>query len=182
MAVTINGVSPTTAQQREFAAAMGLPVLLQTVTVGTAQQDIDFTSLDLDADSNYQIFLAVKPNTTGDQTVYAYYNADTTNTNYQTQFLTTDNTTNTAGRASAPIFAFGNVTATTTQTLQANANFAKISGAVPICDSISADTIAGSIRFLRTAVKWNSTANVTSIKLRHTSNFGAGTVAKIYKV
>lgn len=183
MSVTINGVSPTTAQQREFAAAMGLPVLLQTVTVGSAQQDIDFTGLNLDSDVSYRVEVIMAINAASDQSVAVYYNADTTAANYQVQLLAGDGSSafaelrnNTTGAI------FGGAPSATTQTLVGSMTFAKVTGKTPgmISDFIYMN--AANIRRSIVGHRWNSSANVTAIKLRHTSNFGVGTVAKIYKV
>lgn len=181
MTVTVNGSPPTLAERIEFAQAMGLPVLLQSVTVATAQQDIDFTGLDLDADVSYRIELVVKPNSTGLQSVTMYYNADLTDANYQIQYEQAVNTTINGARAASPVAAFGGVAATLGQTTRSTVEISKISGAVPVFDSSSAYTETGNVMFIRVAGKWNSTANVTSIKLRHTSNFGVGTVARLFK-
>lgn len=181
MAVTINGASPTTAQQREFAAAMGLPVLLQTVTVGTAQQDLDFTSLDLDADGTYRIELVVSPNSTGVQEVFCYYNGDLTAANYQSQYLVGAVSSTLAGRSTTATAAFGGSPTSTAFTSRSSLNVSKVAGKNPILTSLNSYDVTGLAAGVF-AHRWTGTANVTAIKLRHTSLFGVGTVAKIYKV
>lgn len=182
MAVTINGASPTTAQQREFAAAMGLPVLLQTVTVGTAQQDIDFTSLDLDADVTYRIELVLCPNAAESQTTRMFFNADTTVANY-TWVQVQGNAGVVNGTASADAaIAFVAAPNSVNNTCVVSIVVGKIAGKRPAsvsnCTAVSVDVLL----IQNIAHRWSGTANVTSIKLRHSTLFGVGTVAKIYKV
>ncbi len=184
MTVTINGVSPTTAQQREFATAMGLPILLQTVTVATAQQDIDFTGLDLDADVQYRIELLHVPNASEIQSVKIFFNADTTEGNYRRQRVSGIALAASASSASDAFIIIGNgATADTNYTLQASISVSQVTGKYPVALGVFSNQ-AGTA-FTNTGVSSVArvdTANVTSIKLRHTSNFGVGTVAKIYKI
>lgn len=182
MTVTINGAAPTTAQQRDFAAAMGLPVLLQTVTVASAQQDIDFTGLNLDVDASYQIDLSVVQNSAGVGDIFCYYNADLTAANYQNQTLVADSTSVASARASTARFAGGFTTSDTTDTLLVTGRITKYTGKKPSAATKSTSSTASGIVMVDVAHRWSGTSNVTSIKLRHTSNFGVGTVAKIYKV
>lgn len=182
MAVTINGASPTTAQQREFAAAMGLPVLLQTVTVASAQQDIDFTGLDLDADGTYRVELNISPNAVEAQTSYMYFNGDTTAANYNIQFVQGNAGAVNAGAASDARIAWPAAPNNTANTGIAVITVGKVPGKKPHsqsqCTAVTADTLLN----VMIAHRWSGTANVTSIKLRHSTLFGVGTVAKIYKV
>lgn len=181
MAVTINGVAPTTAQQREFAAAMGLPVLLQTVVLGSNQQDIDFTGLDMDTDQMYEIRLMVSPSTTTNQETFCYYNGDLTAANYQNQFTLASTTTTTAGRASTAAAALGGAPSSTVHTIHAKIFISKTPAHTPILNSVNGYDNGGAV-VTSYSHRWGNSVNVTSIKLRHTSTFGAGTVAKLYKV
>lgn len=183
MTTTIQGQgAPTTAQQRDFAAAMGLPVLLQTVTVGTAQQDIDFTSLDLDADRIYRIELSHIPNAGENQTVKAFYNSDFTDANYQNQFLSAAATTATALRQSTAFAAFGGIPTNANYCNLSTITITKTAGKIPMLMSVSGYINATDAALVTIAQRWSSSVNVTAIKLRHTTLFGVGTVAKIYKL
>lgn len=181
MSVTINGVAPTTAQQREFAAAMGLPVLLQTITVSAAQQDIDFSSLSLDSDRSYKIELSLVPNSAADQLVFVYFNSDFTNANYQKQTMSGDGSTTSSQRVADSGCMGGGTPNSTNFTILSMANIVKVAGKMPVISTENSVYSAGSIARTQCAASWNGTANVTAIKLRHTSNFGVGTVAKIYR-
>lgn len=181
MTVTINGSSPSLAQKRDMSASFGMPVKIAEVVVGSAQQDIDFTGLDLDTDRVYIIELVMKPNATTDSTVYLYYNADTTAANYQVQYssaigasITTQFITSNAA------IAFGNITANTAHTYTASLRISKIAGCTPMAHGNSEYTASGNPMHNILNHRWTGTANVTSMKLRHTSNFGAGTVARLY--
>lgn len=182
MTVTINGLAPSTAQQRDFAAAMGLPVLLQTVTVGSAQQDIDFTGLDMDADKFYRIILIHKPNASEAQGISMYYNGDFNPANYEHQFTQGNNTSITGGRFSNAAVGLGGTPTSTNVGGLTDICLSKFAGATPAANSISSGVITASIYQKTIGHRWISTANVTSIKLRHDFNFGVGTVAKLYKV
>lgn len=181
MAVTINGVSPTTAQQREFAAAMGLPVLLQTVTVASAQQDIDFTGLNLDADRIYRIEMTLVTNASEDQSVRVFYNTDFTDVNYQSQFILAGGATSSVARAATATALFGAVMSAGLVSV-GYCLLSKIPGKAPSLVGTQSIFDNANIALITRSAKWNGTANVTSIKLRHTTLFGVGTVAKIYKV
>lgn len=153
----------------------------KTVTVSSAQQDIDFTGLDLDADVQYRIVLIHAANATDSQGIGLMYNGDTTAANYQHQYVQGSNTTVSAGRFSNAAIGLGGTPSGTNRTTQTNIVITKLSGKYPSAASTAVGVVGSDILHKGIAHQWLSTANVTSIKLRHDNLFGVGTVARLYK-
>lgn len=158
------------------------------VIVSTAQTDIDFTGLSLDAAGIYRIELLLVPNATGDQAVAMYYNADTTAANYRRRRLTVFSTSSvtTAAASDANIStSVGGTNGATNQPHKLTVEIQKVAGAYPVAET----RVVG---WSGTGQLWSETlahsrmnaADVTDIKLRHVvaNGFGVGTRARLYKL
>ena len=157
----------------------------EVVVTGSAVTDIDFSSLNLDADRVYQMEVIVAPGATGAHIIAMYLSGDTTNGNYYSQlgyFLTT--IAGGSGAANANIF-LNNSLPNTSTTYSFTVKLMKVAGHNPTATSIGvAVHNDGAPFFSSYAYRHNSTANVTSIKLRNTiaNGFGVGTVARLYRL
>jgi len=163
-------------------SASGALEKLVDFTVTTAQQDIDFSSLDLDADASYVIELAYVPAATGDKGIYLYFNADLTATNYNSTLFYSDG-------AAPSGFAFNNAYAFSSgagsiYTASAKFEIAKLAGHLPRSRISATGRSTAGLRSMLNNHEWNSTANVTAIKLRHADagGFAAGTRARLYRM
>lgn len=150
------------------------------VTVTSAQQDIDFTTLDLNTARFYQIELYVVPNVSGAQTVSYYFNSDTTNANYRRQLLIANGSTSFASRASDGAVLTTNAMPTTATSIYVTLKTAKYTGVRPSSTLVCQVQDTTEIMSMTGSHVWTNTTNVTDIKLRHSSNFGVGTIARLY--
>jgi len=149
--------------------------------VTAARQDIDFTSLDLDASRQYRIELFVVPNAAENQTTLIFFNGDETEANYQRQFVQMENTSQSIFRSTGGVVLGGYIPSTTTRGIYAELKLMKVAGAYPVCKFSSNQWNSANLALRQGFLTWLNTANVTSIKLRHSTHFGAGTVARLYE-
>lgn len=158
--------------------------IAQVIVTGSAVTDIDFAGLDLDADSLYQLEVYCVPGTTGGHVVGLYYNADTTAANYQTQLgYVVGGSSGGLLQSAASVFST-NTLAATTEPFSFTAKIMKAAGSKPNAraSGVSIDT-GGAPYISEHAHRWNSTANVTALKLRNSisSGFGIGSFARLYR-
>lgn len=131
-----------------------------TTTVAVATDTITFSGLDLSTDQVYKIFVNAKC-TTGSTQIGLYYNNDTTNGNYQGQYLYWQGAVSGAfGFTSAEIMecpdADGSVIGEIT--------IMQIDYPRAICNMNYDYT--GTVAAQTNHTKWTNTANVTSIKIK----------------
>ena len=154
-------------------------------TVTTAQRDIDFTGVDLDADAKYVVELAYVPVTTGDHTISLYYNADLTGTNYRATLFYSDGPS-AVGFSINSAYAFSCGNSLTPKAAFAKFEIGKVVGHKPFASvAVCGPAFSGGgVRSMLNGHEWGNTANVTSIKLRHVNagGFGIGTRARLYRL
>lgn len=186
MSVTIDGVTPTLAQKRELALALGVPVLLHSVTLTATQQDIDFTGLNLVTDIAYRIDLVTVPGSLVDQGTRLFFNSDVTAANYSTNYQFHDSVTTpfnyTSAREANSFVGIGWAPSTTSRGGQSVIEVRQVSGCFPTFVANGMAWSSDRSMRINTAGARLNTEAVTSIKLRHASVFGVGTVARLFLV
>lgn len=164
----------------------GIEKIAQVIVTGSAVTDIDFSSLNLDADSIYRLEAFVVPGATGAHVVSLLFSGDTTNGNYQRQSLTYFGTSLDVSRTNHPYIFYTDTLGGLTHTYSFSTTIKKASGAEPLSETASACTLdsSGNISITSSTHRWNSTANVTAIKLRNlvTNGFGVGTFVRLYRM
>lgn len=158
---------------------------LAEVVVTTAQTDIDFSSLDLSADRFYVIKAFVVPGASGSHLVNLFYNGDTTDANYNSQFLYGLNGTAGASNATTATICFNNAMPDTSNPYSFDVNLSQFTGTKPCAESRCVGLHTTGAPFPHAyAQRRNNTANVTSIKLRNsiTNGFGVGTLVRLYRL
>lgn len=164
----------------------GSLIKLGEVVVTSATTDIDFTGLDLETDGRYMLVASHVPNAAGAQTVRLYYNGDTTTANYYRAFMGSDgaNPAYGGGGVEAEIYASGD-TSTPYHAL-AEVILSKAAGhRAHAISRVARYTSTGSFGVLNYShVRFSSTDNVTSLKLRNsvTNGFGVGTRVALYRL
>ena len=157
----------------------------EVVVTGSAVTDIDFSSLNLDADRVYQMEVIVAPGATGAHIIAMYLSGDTTNSNYYSQLGYFLASSAGAGASAAANIFFNNSLPDTSAAYSFTVKLMKVAGHKPTATSIGvAVHNDGAPFFSSYAYRHNSTANVTSIKLRNTitNGFGVGTVVRLYRL
>lgn len=156
------------------------------VIVASAQPDIDFSGLDLDADAEYLLAVyAVQSAASVNHALQLFYNGDTTLANYQRQSVLVAHTSMTANRASDPYILYArNPSASVDNVLAGTIRISKAAGRKPIAvvQGNSWSTSTAGLETYQGAHVYSSTVNVIAIKLRHLVNFGVGTRVRLYRL
>lgn len=179
-------MSGTTLSASGGGGGSGSLIKLGEVVVTSATTDIDFTGLDLETDGRYMLVASHVPNAAGAQTVRLYYNGDTTTANYYRAFMGSDgaNPAYGGGGVEAEIYASGD-TSTPYHAL-AEVILSKAAGhRAHAISRVARYTSTGSFGVLNYShVRFSSTDNVTSIKLRNSvaNGFGVGTRVALYRL
>lgn len=155
------------------------------VIVASPQTDIDFSSLDLDADTFYEIQLHHVPNASGAQSISMYYNSDFTATNYRGTYVGSDGSGTFGGNSSTANVVDSGATGSV-RAARSTINISKASGSRACATSFFMRAVAGGgMGIVSIGHEWTaSTANVTAIKLRNSvsNGFGVGTVVNLYRL
>lgn len=158
----------------------GALTYLGEVVVSTAQQDIDFSGLGLEAAGIYQIELVHVANATSAATISLYYNGDLTAGNYQSQYWSAFGSSTFQDRASNARIALDAGTVAVGAVLTSTIKISKLASRRPQALAETTGNDGSNIFTQRISHTRTNTADVTSIKLRSSGLFAIGSRARLY--
>ena len=153
--------------------------LVGSTTLGSSNQDISVSGLDIANDGMYMVVLNLKNSGATVGNVFPLFNGDTTSANYDSQVSFVSAASVSAGRANNP------------RLMDIIASSIAVGTFFMVRDVDGLTSIFGkgrdsgttAIRMFDSVVGWRTNANVTTLTIRHsTSTFATGSYVKVYKI
>jgi len=160
-----------------------LKLVSETTVTGDAVGEIDLTSLDLESDKLYVLFMYTTNANASDNSIFCYLNEDTTTSHYTRQRLVANNTTVAAERANDGLVGGTGNVSSNDKTGFFYMQFMKTSGNFTNYFSTGQQTNGGALVLFLATIVTNFTTNVTKINLiaERADGFDVGTKVCLFK-